>query len=147
MEIKLEKKATFIENESVVIYDLRTKLSHKGKILEVLGSNTYLADYGKGPQHISGDVISKCNVSKRQIGINKDIVEPNSQLIDNINDEDMVVDQDEIISNCTDSTSDSNTTNMYGRLPIVYAPRQQVRRYRREQDTLGPVINQRLRNR
>ena len=56
---RLNKKTTFIEGEEVIIYDLKTKLSSKGKIVEVLGSNTYLADCGNGPQHISGDVISR----------------------------------------------------------------------------------------
>ena len=144
---KLRKRVTFIENENVVIYDLKTKLSHKGKIIEVLGNNTYLAEYGKGPQHISGDVISKCNISKRQIGVSQDIVEPNSQLIDNnVNDEDMLVEQNEIMSISTDTTSDNDVTDAVNVVPIVYAPRQQVRRYRRNQDMLGPVVNQRLCN-
>ena len=38
------------------MYDLKTKLSSKGKITEVLGNNTYVADCGSGLQHISGDV-------------------------------------------------------------------------------------------
>ena len=71
---KLRKRVTFEENEDVIIYDLKTKLSHSGKILEILGRNTYLADFGNGPQHISGDIISKktnkskCNNSDSQNG-------------------------------------------------------------------------------
>ena len=45
------------------MYDLKTKLSSAGKITKVLGNNTYLADVGNGPQHISGDVISRLAVS------------------------------------------------------------------------------------
>ena len=60
---RLRKKTTFIEGENVIIYDLKTKLSAKGKIIEVLGNNTYLADVGNGPTHISGDVISRLAAS------------------------------------------------------------------------------------
>ena len=66
---RLTKKATFAEGEEVIVYNLKSKISSKGKIVEVLGNNTYLADCGKGPQHISGDVISRISdVSRRQIG-------------------------------------------------------------------------------
>ena len=66
---RLAKKATFAEGEEVIVYDLKSKLSSTGKITEVLGNNTYLADSGNGPQHISGDVISRVSdVSRRQIG-------------------------------------------------------------------------------
>ena len=52
------------------MYDNRFKLSSTGKILEVLGNNTYLAEVeGKGEQHVSGDVLSKVGeVASRQIG-------------------------------------------------------------------------------
>ena len=66
---RLAKKSTFTEDEEVIVYDLKSKLSSKGKITEVLGNNTYLANCGKGPQHISGDVISRISeVAKRQVG-------------------------------------------------------------------------------
>ena len=62
-------KQTFAEGEKVVIYDNRFKISSAGKILEVLGNNTYLADCGKGPQHVSGDCISRePDVATRQVG-------------------------------------------------------------------------------
>ena len=47
--VRLAKKATFAEGEEVIVYDFKTKLSSMGKIVEVLGNNTYLADCGKGP--------------------------------------------------------------------------------------------------
>ena len=55
---RLHNRRTFSEGEEVVVYDNKSKLSAEGKILEVLGNNTYLADCGKGPQHILGDLIS-----------------------------------------------------------------------------------------
>ncbi len=45
--------------------------SHIGvvKMKEVLGNNTYLADCGNGPKHVSGDLISKVSgTSGRDIG-------------------------------------------------------------------------------
>ena len=140
---------TFAENEEVIISDLKSKLSHSGKIIEVLGRNTYLADYGNSPQHVSGDVISKMsNKSKCQVGGSQNVTEPNSQSIENNNDDqDMLVDQnDEIMSISTDSTSDNDVTDV-DRVPIFYVPQQATRRYRRNQAMLGPVVNQRLRNR
>ena len=62
-------KRTFAEGEDVVVYDNRFKLSSVGKIIEVLGNNTYLTDCGKGPQHVSGDCISRMpDVATRQVG-------------------------------------------------------------------------------
>ena len=106
---KLSKRVTFEENEDVIIYDLKTKLSHSGKILEILGRNTYLADFGNGPQHISGDIISKktnkskCNNSDSQNG--SELI---SQTVENGNEnQDMLIDvNDEILSVSTDSSSD-----------------------------------------
>ena len=46
-----------------------------------------------------------------------------------------------------DSSSKHDVTDIVDRIPIFYAPRQPRRRYRRNQETLGPVINQKLRNR
>ena len=65
---KLTKKRIFAVGEKVIVYDLKTKLSSAGKITKVLGNNTYLADVGNGPQHISGDVISRLAVSSGRSG-------------------------------------------------------------------------------
>ena len=68
---KLRNRKTFAEDDEVTVYDNRTKLSTAGKILEVLGRNTYLVECGKGPQHISGDLISKVSaLVDRDIGSN-----------------------------------------------------------------------------
>ena len=66
---RLRNRKTFSEGEDVVVYDNKSKLSAEGKILDVLGNNTYLADCGKGPQYISGDLISKvAAAADREIG-------------------------------------------------------------------------------
>ena len=68
---KLRNRKTFAEDEEVTVYDNKTRLSTAGKIMEVLGRNTYLVECGKGPQHISGDLISKVpEVVNRDIGDN-----------------------------------------------------------------------------
>ena len=56
------------------------------------------------------------------------------------------MDQDDDIMSISTDTSDHDVTDTVNRVPIVYVPRQ-VRRYRCNQDMLGPVVNQRLRNR
>ena len=59
----------FHENEDVVVYCNRFKTSSAGKILEVLGNNNYMVDCGKGPQHVSGDCITRVpNVATRAVG-------------------------------------------------------------------------------
>ena len=66
---RLHRRRTFEENEEVIVYDVKSKLSSKGRICEVLGNNTYLADVGDGPRHVSGDCISKISASAgRNIG-------------------------------------------------------------------------------
>ena len=66
---KLRQRKTFEEDEEVVVYDIKSKISSKGKICEVLGNNTYLADCGNGPKHVSGDCISKvAALAERSIG-------------------------------------------------------------------------------
>ena len=47
------------------MYDVKTKLSSKGKIIEVLGNNTYLADCGEGPKHVSGDLLSRVSATSQ----------------------------------------------------------------------------------
>ena len=43
----------------MIVYDNHNKISSSGTIVEVLGNNTYLADTGNGPKHVSGDLISR----------------------------------------------------------------------------------------
>ena len=85
---KLRNKNTFSENDDVTVYDNRTKLSAAGKILEVLGNDTYLADCGKGPQHISGDLISKVSAAA-----DREIVSSN-RVQQEIEDDNLVVNND-----------------------------------------------------
>ncbi|CAL4189531.1 unnamed protein product, partial [Meganyctiphanes norvegica] len=66
---QLHQKRQFGEGEEVVIYNNHTKLSSKGTILEILGTNNYLADCGDGPKHVSGDLISRVSATtQRDIG-------------------------------------------------------------------------------
>ena len=125
------------------MYDLKTKLSSKGKITEVLGNNTYLADCGKGPQHISGDVISRISeVAKRQVG--GQIPEVPGGEDRHTAEADVIMDQEDVISVISDSSEDSDDVleDLIPRMPVARRGRR-----RRNADTLGPVREQRLRTR
>ena len=127
---KLRNKKTFSENENVTVYDNRTKLSAAGKILEVLGNNTYLADCGKGPQHISGDLISKVSAAAdREIG--------GSNSAQEIEDDNVVVgnDFDDNVSIASESSIGSDIVAT----PIVNDNLNNRRRRRTRLDQLGPV--------
>ena len=100
---RLRQRRTFEEDEEVIVYDARSKLSSKGKICEVLGNNTYLVDCGTGSRHVSGDCISKvATVAGQGIGgasIDRDNVE-----VVNITDEE---DSASIVSDNSDSSVES----------------------------------------
>ena len=126
---RLTKKTMFAEGEKVIVYDLKTKLSSPGKITEVLGNNTYLADCGNGPQHISGDVISRVSdVSRCQIGARHsaevDVGGHDRQSVE----ADVIMDQDVISVNSDDSDEEDDVLEDV--IPRVQVPRH-VRRYRR----------------
>ena len=124
---RLRKKSTFAEGEEVIVYDLKSKLSSTGKILEVLGNNTYLADCGNGPQHTSGDVISRIS------GIRKDSKNgsnPSRQQVEVENsDQDVLVDQDMDIVSVTSDSSKEQDIDVSDVIPVINVPRR-ARRYR-----------------
>ena len=136
------------------MYDNRFKLSSTGKIVEVLGNNTYLADVeGKGEQHVSGDVLSKVgDVATRQVGE----MEQQQQLEDDNAGVDGDLVEDDSVSVASESSIGSeifDTPNVpVGRrnpanVPINHVPVRRRRRGRAEM--LGPnqVIRQCLRPR
>ena len=104
---KLRRRRTFQEGEEVIIYDNRTKLSGKAKILEVLGNNTYLADSGSGPKHVSGDLISSVSEKAERVIGGGDI------LIQDIGNDlnDFIVDDKELFDN-DDTVSISSESSM-----------------------------------
>ena len=130
-----QSKRTFAEGEDVVVYDNRFKISSAGKITEVLGNNTYLADCGKGPQHVSGDCISReSDVATRQVG-ECQRVQPQHVRGDDDDGVD-VSQQDDNMSMTSESSIGSD---------IVTAPTRRMdpapahRRRRRADQNLGPV--------
>ena len=63
------KRVTFTEGECVSVYDFKSKLSALGVIKQVLGTNTYSVDCGKGfLQHVSGDALSKTSLDAQEVG-------------------------------------------------------------------------------
>ena len=133
---KLRSKKTFSEDEEVTVYDNRSKLSATGKILEVLGNNTYLADCGKGPQHISGDLISKVSeAANREIGGSNEVQQE-------IGDDNLIVDRNVFQDDDTMSiASESSIGSDFVAPPNNdYNLNVNVRRRRRTQlDHLGPA--------
>ena len=137
---RLAKKSTFAEGEEVIVYDIRSKLSSNGKITDLLGTNTYLADYGKGPQHISGDVISRISdVAQRPVGQNNEVPEQPGQTAK----DDVLMDQEDGMSIVSESSMDSEGVQEVI-IPEIPIPR---RRRRMRADRLGPVKVQWLRPR
>ena len=127
---KLRKRRQFEEGEEVVVYDAKTKLSSKGKISEVLGNNTYLADCGGGPKHVSGDLVSRVSAtSQRSIGggnvLSQDLGEDNAEDIGEDN-----------VSICSESSFGSEILDF--NIENVAAPQNvnRVRRRRRMVDRL-----------
>ena len=107
---KLRQRRTFQEGEQVIIYDNRTKLSGKGKILEVLGNNTYLADSGSGPKHVSGDLISRVSEKSERIIGGGDILiqDIGHDLNDFIADDKELFDNDDSVSIVSESSMGSD---------------------------------------
>ena len=88
---KLQRRRQFSEGEEVVVYDNHTKVSSSGNIVEVLGNNTYLADCGNGPKHVSGDLISRVSeTATRNIG-GEDIVHQEIGQEDLVDDDNMSI--------------------------------------------------------
>ena len=111
----MRRRKTYAEGDDVIVYDNRTKVSSKGKIVEVLGNNTYLADCGFGSKHVSGDVLSKASSE----GLSSGNVA--SAATDRIREEDMVnqdfdeedrVDEDNE-STCSESSIGSSINMEY----------------------------------
>ena len=107
----------------------------------MLGNNTYLADCGKGPQHISGDVISRISeVAKHPVGQFIEVPDRHRQSAE----DDVFMDQEDGVSVVSDSSEDSEGVldDFIPRMPV---PRRGRRR--RNAEMLGPVREQRLRTR
>ena len=97
---RLAKKATFAEYKEVIVYNIKSKLSSKGQITEVLGNDTYLADCGKGPQHISRAVIPRIpDVAQRPVGQNSKVHGQPGQTAK----DDVLMDQEDVMSIVTES--------------------------------------------
>ena len=131
-------RRTFGEGDAVVVYCNRFKTSSAGKVLEVLGNNNYMVDCGKGPQHVSGDCLTKVpDVATRAVGATGHVVQQESR--DEVQDE-MLDDQaDDTRSIVSESSIDSD---------IVAAPMRDngrgqgqvpACRRRKRADQLGPV--------
>ena len=106
---RIQRLRSFQEGEDVLIYDNRTKLTSKGKILEVLGNNTYLAEAGSGPKHVNGDNLHRVSETfDCQIG-GRDIVNLDNGTQDlnvSVNDRDILFDDNISITSKSSLGSD-----------------------------------------
>ena len=116
-----------------MVYDLKSKLSARGKVVEVLGNNTYLVDCGKGPRHISGDVLSKAS------RVATPGVAPSGGDQMQTAENDVSVLEPEDVEPVSDSSSESEAE--YSEIIQAAVPR---RRRRVRAEHLGPVLQHRL---
>ena len=135
------KRVAFKEGDRVIVYDFKTKLSALGIIKEVLGSNTYMVDSGKGPQHVSGDALSRSSLDCEDIVGEPRLTAQDSQSQDSQDSpQDLVQDSDD-----SGAESDSSSDGDYVQ-DLVPAAVPRRRRRVRQQD-LGPICPTRLRQR
>ena len=131
------KRIVFTEGETVVVYNFKTKESSLGIVKQVLGANTYSVECGKGPQHISGDALSKSTLIFEEEEGQSRLTAKDKQLVQ----EDLLQEESDIkIESDSDTSDDEN----YG---IDVAPVVAPRRRRVRQLGLGPLMPTRLRQR
>ena len=96
-----------MEDERVVVFDIRSKTSSEGVVLEVLGRNTYLVEVDGVTKHISGDCLSENKSEKaRKSSGSSDLGDEN--LEDNLEfDNDQIQLEEDNMSVASDSTSSS----------------------------------------
>ena len=137
---KFGKKKVFIENDEIIMYDLKTKLSSRGKVVEVLGNNTYSVDCGKGLQHVSGDVLSQSSRHPRDDSSRGD------QMLTAQDSQDLVQEDlsQDLVQEDMMSDSSSEDEEYYNGVVPAALPR---RRRRVRAELLGPTVAQRLRQR
>ena len=131
-------RRVFNVGDKVVVYCNRYKTSTAGEVTEVLGSNTYTVECGKGPQHVSGDCLSK--VAK--VATHRHVA-PQQQQSDSSSDDEHVLDDD---ARSIISDTSSMGSEIIG-APMQYDRQRQggrngngpARRYRRMVQQLGPV--------
>ena len=126
------RKVAFSEGDMVVVYDFKTKLSARGMVKKVLGNNTYTVDCGKGPQHVSGDALSRSSVDPEDI-ISKQRLTAQD-----------LVQQDSDVDTGAESDSSSDDDDYVQDVVPAAVPR---RRRRVRQHDLGPICPTRLRQR
>ena len=119
----------------MVVYDFKNKLSALGVIKQVLGSNTYSVDCGKGPRHVSGDALSKSSLDSEELAGQPRLT---------AQEDNHLVQEDAHESDVTVSESDSSDDEDYAQdlVPAAAVPR---RRRRVRQLELGPICPTRLR--
>ena len=122
----------------MLVYNFKTNKTTLGTIKKVLGSNTYSVNCGLGPQHVSGDALSKTTLNyQEEEGQSRLTAQDSPPLQDDLmgqRESDVLIESD----------SDTSDDELYG---IGAAPVVAPRRRRVRQLDLGPVMPTRLRQR
>ena len=132
------RKVAFRDGDRVVVYNFKTKLSAVGVVKKVLGSNTYSVDCGNGPQHVSGDALSRSRLDSEDITGEPRLTAQDSQ--------DLVQDLVQQDSDDTGADSDSSSDDDDYAHDLIPAAVPHRRRRVRQHD-LGPICPTRLRQR
>ena len=121
-----------------MVYDFKKKLSALGIIKQVLGANTYSVDCGKGPQHVSGDALSKTSLDSEEVGVPRLTAQQEDS---NLVQEDLIQEESDVV--IESDSSDDEEDYCHNIIPAV-VPR---RRRHVRQLGLGPIQPTRLRPR
>ena len=123
----------------MVVYDFKKKLSALGVIKQVLGANTYSVDCGNGPQHVSGDALSRSSLdAEDMVGEPRLTAQEDNNLVQE--DNQLIQEESDVVM---ESDSSDDEDYCHDLVPAV-APR---RRRRVRQLDLGPICPTRLRQR
>ena len=136
------RKVAFSEGDRVIVFDFKTKLSARGVVKKVLGNNTYTVDCGKGPQHVSGDALSKSSLDPEEIVGKQRLTAEDSQVRQDLTQQDPSQDSD--LDTGAEADSSSDDENYIQDVVPAAVPR---RRRRVRQNDLGPVCPTRIRQR
>ena len=142
------RKTAFSEGDHVVVFDFKTKLSARGVVKKVLGNNTYTVDCGKGPQHVSGDALSKSSLRPEDIDGGQQLTADHGQESSQARQDSTQVGQDPSQDSEQDTVTEPDSSSDEDDYIQDIVPAAMPRRRRRvRQEYLGPVCPNRLRQR
>ena len=114
----------------------------------MLGNNTYSVDCGKGPQHVSGDALSKSSLRPEDIVGKQQLTADHDQVSSQAKQDSTQVGQDPSQDSDLDTGAEADSSSDDDDYIQDIVPAAMPRRRRRvRQNDLGPVCPNRLRQR